>query len=115
MQKDEIGRGEGRWETGAQRPLERLRAGEPAPGARGYSEEGNRRDAYPPRRGPRGGRPRHYGRQNRRKKHAILPNEPILFSGIFLRITPIERNLRSLQCRLQMGSFSKTNPFGGGF
>jgi hypothetical protein len=48
-----------------------------------------------------------------RKKHAILRNEPILFSHHFGRITFIYRNLCHLQSDLQMGSFSETNPILG--
>src|ERR1017187_2217613 len=46
-----------------------------------------------------------------RKKRAILPNEPILFSRTFRWSNLIFRNLCRLQRHLQMGSFSETNPF----
>src|ERR1017187_5627953 len=49
-----------------------------------------------------------------RKKRAILPNEPILFSRTFRWSNLIFRNLCRLQRHLQMGSFSETNPFRGG-
>jgi hypothetical protein len=46
-------------------------------------------------------------------KHAILRNEPILFSRIFYPITFIYKNLCRLQRRLQMGSFWRNEPIFG--
>jgi hypothetical protein len=50
-----------------------------------------------------------------RGPYTFLRNEPNLLSGIFQCITLIFRGLCRLQKRLQVGSFSKTNPPGRDF
>ena len=140
MQKDEIGRGEGRWETGAQRQRVQARrvfnsenqyANTPHPNPLPYTTTASRPTRLPPR-GEAGAGGRidgQEGSENARQRvptggltdgrggtpPMFLRNEPILFSRTFPCITRILKNLCSLQRRLQMGSFWKTNPFQGGF